>query len=244
MKKLALLILICLNFSLIAQTKKAEEPKIIKLLVVTGGPTLRHQIDLVPTSFYTLFTGYDNLIWDHAAQDEAAFQSDRLFDYDVILMYNRSDSLSEKSQQNLKKYLNSGNGLIVLHHALGSYNNWEWWWNKVVGGRYQMIDENGNTKSDYKLEETISMEVEKQHFINESIGDFEFEDETYKNLWFSKEIDIIYKTKNPTSDGPTVWVSLFDKSKVVVIQPGHAKSAHLDLNYKNLIYRAILWTSY
>jgi len=244
MKKLILILVsFSLSYSLLAQEITPNKSDSIKLLVVTGGPTFRHQVDLVPTSFYTLFMGYDNLIWDHATYDEAAFQTKRLDNYDVILMYNRSDSLSDESEQNLKKYLESGKGMIVLHHALGSYNNWEWWWKEVVGGKYQMKESNKFPKSDYKLGELINMIPQKDHAITNKVNSFSFVDETYKDLWISKEVEILYRTDNPNSDGPTMWISPYKNSKVVVIQPGHANTAHLDKNYKSLVYQAILWAS-
>ncbi len=244
MKKLILtLVSFSFIYSSLAQDKTLGESDSLKLLVVTGGPTMRYQIDLVPTSFYSLFMGYDNLIWDHATQDEAAFQTDGLNNYDVVLMYNRSDSLSNKSKQNLKEYLESGKGLVVLHHALGSYNNWEWWWKEVIGGKYQMKECDTLSKSDFKLGEVINMLSQKDHAITNELGGFTLMDETYRNLWISKEVEILYWTDNPNSDGPTVWISPFEKSKIIIIQPGHANSAHLDINYKKLIYLSILWAS-
>ena len=215
----------------------------IKLLVVTGGPTHRHQIDLVPTSFYRLFEGYDNLVWDHATQDEAAFQSDKLLSYDVVLMYNRSDTLSQNSKLNLQSFLEADKGFIVLHHALGSYNDWEWWWRKVVGAKYQMTDIDNLPKSNYKQGEIIDLAPQKSHFITDQVGKFTLLDETYKNLWISKNIQILYRTSNPSGDGPVVWISPLKTSKVVVIQPGHAHAAHSDENYRNLIFQSILWAS-
>lgn len=226
-----------------AQTDNQNKSASIKLLVVTGGPTLRHHIELVPTSFYGLFNEQPNLVWDHATYDEAAFQSEKLNEYDVVLMYNRSDSLSKTSQKNFKKYLESGKGLIVLHHSLGSYNNWEWWWKEVVGGKYQMKESDNFPKSDYKLGEKINIVSQINHPIIKKVGNFSLTDETYKKLWISKKIKVLYKTDNPTSDGPIMWISPYKKSRVMVIQPGHAASAHTDDNYKKLIYQSILWAS-
>lgn len=215
----------------------------LKLLVVTGGPTLRHHIDLVPSSFYTLFEGYDNIKWDHASSDEAAFQSDKLASYDVLVMYNRSDSLSEKSRQNLRSFVENGKGVIILHHALGSYNNWRWWWHDVVGGKYQMKDTEDLPKSDYKLPEHILVDVVVNHPITAIVGSFDLKDETYKKLWISPAVKILFKTDNPTSDGPIAWISPYAKSRVIVIQPGHTSTAHQNEKYRSLIYNAIIWSS-
>ena len=200
-RKIALLLIFTgLSFCALAQGLAQNNSDQINLLVITGGPTLKHKIDLVPTSFYSLFMGYDNLTWDHATHDEAAFQTDRLSEYDVILMYNRSDSLSEKSKQNLKKYLASKKGLIVLHHALGSYNNWEWWWKEVVGGKYQMKATGDFSKSDYKQGETIRMIPQKDHPLT-VLGSFELSDETYKDLWISEKSKFCMRRTTQTAMG-------------------------------------------
>ena len=225
------------------QDVSKTESDAIKLLVVTGGPTLRHQIDLVPTSFYSLFMGYDDLVWDHASFDEAAFQSEKLPGYDAILMFNRSDSISESSMKKLRQYLESGKGLIVLHHSLGSYNDWEWWWKDVVGAKYQMKETDTVPKSGYKQGEIMKMIRQKDHALTKGIGDFSLNDETYNKLWISKKANVLYRTDNPNSDGPTMWISPFRYSRVVVIQPGHAALAHRDENYRKLIYRTIRWVA-
>ena len=185
----------------------------------------------------------ENLKWDHASHDESAFQSNRLQEYDVILMYNRSDSLTISSRENLKGFLESGKGMIVLHHALGSYNNWDWWYKEVVGAKYQMIETEEFPKSDFLQEEVIKMIPTKEHLFSAELGQFTLIDETYNKLWFSDRIEILYKTDNNSSDGPTVWISPYTKSRVLVIQPGHAASAHLDENYQNLIWSAINWVN-
>ena len=209
-----------------AEPDEVNAPSSLKLLVVTGGPTLRHHVDLVPTSFYTLFEGHENLQWDHASSDEAAFQPERLENYDVLVMYNRSDSLSDQAKENLQAFVESGKGIVVLHHALGSYNDWKWWWQDVVGGKYQMEDKDDVSKSGYKLGEKIAVNVVIDHPITSAVGAFEMEDETYNGLWISPQVKILYETDNQTSDGPLVWTSTYSKSRVVVVQPGHASAAH------------------
>ena len=162
-------------------------------------------------------------------------------EYDVLLMYNRSDSLSPSSKTKLKNFLQAGKGLVVLHHTLGSYNEWEWWYEEVVGGKYQMIDTDQFPKSDYLQGETFNMIPVKEHPLTSDLGAFTLLDETYKKLWVSDEIELLYETDNETSDGPTVWIGPYKESRVLVIQPGHAASAHFDENYQNLIYEAIQW---
>lgn len=134
----------------------------VGVLVVTGGPAHYHRTELVPASFYTLLEGRPHLAWDHATDDEAAFASDLRERYDVVLFYNRSDSLSSAARDNLRTFVESGKGVVVLHHALGSYNGWPWWWREVVGGKYQM-KEGDVPASTFKQGERIDARVAVQH---------------------------------------------------------------------------------
>ena len=215
----------------------------LRVLVVTGGPTLQHHTRLIPTSFYTLFEGYDDIVWNHAISDEAAFASDFRGDYDVLVTFHWKDSLSMVARKNLQDFVESGKGVVVIHSALASYNGWQWWWQDVVGGKYQNVREDTDEipKSDYKLDEHIVVSVAADHPITSAVGNFELRDETYKGLWISPQAKILYQTDNPTSDGPIVWISPYSKSRVVVIQPGHGPAAHRNAGYRALVYHSIVW---
>lgn len=225
-----------------ASEKKAADP--LRVLIVTGGPTLQHHTRLIPTSFYTLFEGYDDIVWDHAVSDEAAFASDFRENYDVLVIFCWNDSLSMVARKNLQDFVESGKGVVVMHSALASYNGWKWWWHDVIGGKYQYVTEDidGIPKSDYKLDEHIVARVAADHPITSAVGAFELHDEeTYKGLWISPQAEILYQTDNPTSDGPIAWIGPCSKSRVVVIQPGHGPAAHRNAGYGALVYHSIVW---
>ena len=216
----------------------------MRVLVVTGAPTPQHHTRLMPTSFYTLFEGYDDIMWDHAISDEAAFAADFRESYDVLVMFHWRESLSLVARKNLQDFAESGKGIVMIHSALASYNGWKWWWHHVVGGKYQYVTENADDmpKSDYKQGEHIAVRVAADHPITSAVGAFELHDEeTYKGIWISPQARILYQTDNPTSDGPIAWTSPYPKSRVVVIQPGHGPSAHRNARYRALVYHSMVW---
>ena len=177
--------------------------------------------------------------------DSVAFETDIRDKYDVVVMFNRNDSLPEAAQRNLQSYVESGKGLVVLHHALGSYNSWQWWWREVVGGRYLMKADGNQAGSTYYQNEEIIARVVPSHPITADLGarSFILSDETYKGVWISPDVTVLLGTGNMNSDAVLAWVSLYKKSKVAVIQPGHGRGAHLNLAYRMLVRNAILWTS-
>ncbi len=67
-----------------------------------------------------------------------AFKNDLRDKYDVIIMYDFSRDLDEAGRKNLRDFVESGKGIVVLHHALLNYQTWTWWYQEVVGGSYRL----------------------------------------------------------------------------------------------------------
>ena len=106
----------------------------MKALLITGG----HDHE---TSFYTLFEGYQDLARVQVANSGLAFQNDLRGKYDVVIMYDFSRDLDEKGKKNLRDFVESGKGVVVLHHALLNYQKWDWWYQDTVGGSYRLQKE-------------------------------------------------------------------------------------------------------
>ena len=122
----------------IARGQAAVSP--LRLLVVTGG----HDY---PTSFYTLFE-QPGLTWDHEATTEAAFRRDLRPRYDVLVLYDMPVTLSAPGRAHLRAFAESGKGIVVMHHALCSHNDWDWY-RDLVGARYLMAPQDGRPASTY-----------------------------------------------------------------------------------------------
>jgi type 1 glutamine amidotransferase len=206
----------------------------LRLLVVTGG----HDY---PTSFYTLFDEPAKFHWDHAVSNHEAFQSDLREKYDVLVLYDMSTEISDAEKKNLVDFLESGKGMVVLHHAILDYPQWEWWWRDVVGGKYLTNPEGGMPASTYLHDQEIDVEPATKDPILAGIGRMRLLDETYKGMWISPKVTPLLKTQNPTSDPVIAWISPYEKSRVVYIQLGHGEPAHRNPGYRRLVHNAILW---
>ena len=213
----------------------ARKPDALKLLVVTGG----HDYD---TEFYTLFES-DEMIWDHAVSNTEAFDSDIREKYDVLVLYDMSAELGETGKQNLRAFVENGKGVVVLHHAIANYSSWPWWWREVVGGRYLLEQEGDTPASTYKHDVELFVRPVGNHPITAGIGPMHIRDETYKGMWISPEVRVILQTDEQTSDIQLAWVSPYEKSRVVYIQLGHDRYAHLHPAYRELVRQAILWSA-
>lgn len=207
-----------------------------RVLVVTGG----HDYD---TSFYTLFEGHPDLSWDHAPSQREAYRRDLRPRYDVLVLYDMPKEIGEVERKHLRDFAESGKGIVVLHHALAAYNDWEWYWKELVGGKYLLKPEAGRPASTYKHDEELFVSPAAQHPVVAGVGRLHLWDETYKGLWISPHVTVLLRTDHPLSDGPVAWVSPYSKSRVVYIQLGHDRLTHIHPGYRKLVKNAVDWAA-
>lgn len=201
----------------------------VRVLLVTGG----HDHD---PSFYSLFEG-DKSFKTTIRPHPAAFSTDFRRNTDVLVLYDMvKTGLPENKRKHIREYLESGKGLVILHHAICSNTDWKWWTEEVAGGVYP-------ESATFKHDETIPVRVKKQHPVTAGVPDFTIFDETYKGLWISPKVDVLLETSNITSDGPVAWIGPWAKSRVVFIQLGHGPEAHHNPHYIRLVRNAIQWVS-
>jgi len=208
----------------------------VRALLITGG----HDHE---TSFYTLFEGYKDLGRLRVTDSGTAFQSDLRDKYDVLIMYDFSRDLKETSKKNLRDFVESGKGIVVLHHALLNYQEWPWWIEDVVGGSYRLRKDGNIPSSTYKGDQRISVTLEGKHPITKTMEPFEVMDETYKNMWISPKVKPLLTTDNPNSDKLLAWIGPCDTSRVVAIQLGHGPTIFSHPGYRALVHNAILWSA-
>jgi type 1 glutamine amidotransferase len=208
-------------------------PGRIRGLLITGG----HDHE---AAFYSLFDGLDRLPVDTAAN---AFKNDLRGKYDVLIMYDFTRDLDEAGRKNLRDFVEAGKGVVVLHHALLDYQNWTWWSEEVVGGRYRLRREGDAPSSGVKNDQEIDATPAGSHPVLDGIAPFRITDEAYKNLYMSPKIRPLLTTDNPTSDVNLAWVGPCETSRVVAIQLGHGPSAFGHPSYRTLVHNAVLWAA-
>jgi type 1 glutamine amidotransferase len=206
----------------------------LRVLVVTGG----HDY---PTSFYTVFE-QDGLTWDHATSNEEAFRKELRGVYDVLVLYDASATISPDAQTRFRDFVESGGGLVVLHHAIISYQDSSWF-RDLVGGRYFLSPQDGHQPSSYLHDVDMNIRVATPHPITRGIRLTRLHDESYKGMWIAPTNTVLLTTDHPTSDGPVAWVSAYKHARVVYIQLGHGSEAHRDVGYRALVRNAVAWVS-
>lgn len=207
----------------------AESAPKTRVLLVTGGHS--HEI-----SFYSIFDAAADLEVN-VDPHPAAYSGDLRKRYDVVLMYDLIADLDDSRKQHLREFAESGKGIVALHHSICSFrDSWRWYTQELIGGSYL-------AKSSYRHGQTLRITPAAAHPIIRGIGPFEIKDETYKSMWISPNNQVLFKTDDATSDGPVVWISPYEKSKVVYVQLGHGREAHENASYRKLVRNAILWSA-
>ena len=116
-----------------------------KVLVITGGHPFESD------SFFEVFDSFENVDWFHEKHPEAEkfLNPEECHDIDAILFYDipgvelRRNSVppvvcsdpTPEYKKNFEDLLESGQGLVFLHHAIAGWPTWERYAD-VIGGRF------------------------------------------------------------------------------------------------------------
>jgi type 1 glutamine amidotransferase len=214
--------------------EKRRTPDALRLMVVTAG----HPFE---TAFDSIFEGQPDLAPFHYPRN-TAFTGDIRKKCDVLLLYDLTAEPTEKEKQVLQDFVESGKGLIVLHHAIADHQNWPWWSEEVAGGKFFLKATEGHVASGVKNNQDIIVVPAGKHPITAGLARMHLTEETYNHMWISPKSITLLETDAPASDRQVAWISPYTKSRVVAIQLGHDRKVHLHPEYRELLRRAILWT--
>jgi type 1 glutamine amidotransferase len=212
-----------------------RKPPQTRVLLVTGGHS--HE-----TSFYGVFDGQSDLAVT-VDPHPAAFANDLRPDYDVIVFYDMIQDLPDVRKKHLQDFAESGKGLVVMHHAIADFNDWKWWWEELVGGKYFLKAEEGHAASTYKHDQDMVVSVVAKHPITDGLSPMHLIDEAYQGVWISPQSQVLLKTDHPLSDGPVAWITPYRKSRVVYIMLGHGREAHEQPQFRQLVRNAVKWAA-
>ena len=209
----------------------------VRVLLVTGG----HDHDV---SFYSVLDGQDDLdvrVDPHPNAFRGEVAPGR--GADVAVLYDMPAAMAPEQEAHLRAFVEAGGGVVSLHHAIAGRTGWRWWWEEVIGGRYLEAPEGDRPASTYKHDVELTVRVAAPHPVTAGLIDFRILDETYKGMWISPKVTVLLTTDEATSDGPVAWVSPYPKARVVTIQLGHGREAHLHPSYRRLVRNAVLWAA-
>ena len=222
----------------------AEAPAAkLRLLIVQGGH------DFETNQFLRLFQDNPAVTFKVVQQPDSAawLKPDRAAQYDVLVLYDMWQSISEEAKTDFCSLLQKGKGLVALHHSLGSYQKWDDY-ARIIGGRYHLEKrtENGSDRaaSTYKHDVDFTVRVaDPNHPVTRGLKDFPIHDETYGGVEVKPASHVLLTTDEPTSTPSVAWTSQYGAARIVCIQLGHDHQAYENPNYRRLVAQAIGWVA-
>lgn len=215
----------------------------ISVLVVTGG----HDFEADP--FFKLFKDNSEITYRAVEHPNAhaLLKAEAAKRYDVLVLYDMYQPISEEAKADFVARLKEGKGLVVLHHAIASYQQWPEY-AKIVGARYYLEKSvvNGVEKprSAYKHDMHFRVHVaDPHHPITKGVQDFDIHDETYKWFDVSPDCHALLTTDEPESNKVIAWTKTYGPARVAYLQSGHDHFAYENPNYQRLLKQAIEWAA-
>src|SRR5687768_13904673 len=105
----------------LAVSALAAEPPKTKVLLITGGH------GFATNEFLKVFAenaAIQSTHANHAKGAANAYDRDDLYDYDAVVLYDMPKEINDAQKKRFTELTEKGIGLVVLHHALVSYQHW------------------------------------------------------------------------------------------------------------------------
>ena len=215
----------------------------VKVLLVTGGHGFERE------AFFRVFLDNPAITMTHAAHSRtnaAVYDRDDLLGYDALVLYDMPNHITDGQRARFLLLTEKGIGLVVLHHALVSYQHWPDY-ERIIGGRYPEDEGKSGVVSDkvgYQHDVDVPVAIiAHQHPITAGMSDFTIRDEIYWGFRVGPDVTPLITTTHPKSGKPLAWTRTEKKSRIVYLQLGHDHAAYENPNYQKLVSRSILWVS-
>lgn len=213
--------------------------KPVKTAVVTGG----HAFDVI--GFSDMFAYLPGVQAYIQHMDDFSSSSEEIRDrYDVVLFYSFLQDIPEddglpwyagKPRSALEHLGASGQGLVILHHALLAYRGWTLW-EDVVG-----INDRG---FDYFPDQQLRVQIEDtDHPICNGLSDWDIVDETYTMGDAGPGNHVLLTTDHPNSMRTIAWTRPYRNARVFCFESGHDHKAYNNVMFQKVLTRGIIWAA-
>ena len=239
---LRLFLAISLSIPLLLPGQPAPEKT--SVLVITGG----HSFEREP--FFKLFGDNAAIVYtaaEHAKGSATAWERDDLTNFSAVVLYDMATTLTDRQKANFLALFERGTGLVVLHHALASFQHWPDY-ERIIGGRYPVPPKGQPQVTDaigyeHGVEVPVTV-ADKTHPITSALKDFTIHDEIYWGFRVGADVHPLLTTAHPKSGNPLMWTRTEGKSRVVFLQLGHDSFAYNNPGFRELVARSITWAAH
>jgi type 1 glutamine amidotransferase len=219
----------------------AEPAKPTRVLLVTGVDYPGHPWKLTAPAIRDLLQQNDRLEV-RIVEDHEFLATDVIFDYDVVFLHFKNydpTKRAEQVQENLKRFVNEGGGLVLYHFACGAFEPWAEF--EQIAGR---VWDKKMRAHDPRGPFTVTI-VDKEHPLTRGLSDFETDDELYTCLGGDKPIHVLATARSKVDglDYPMAFVFDYGKGRVFHTPLGHDVKAVTMPGPADLLRRGCLWAA-
>lgn len=221
----------------------AETTNRLRVLVVTGG----HGFQKEP--FLGMFAANPEIAVthdEHVRTSCSVFDREDLAGFDAVVLYDMKQVMTASQRAGFLSLITNGVGLVVMHHALVSHQDWPDY-ERIIGGIYpEDQTRRGVSTPELGYQHNVDIPVTvvaTNHPVTEGLADFQVHDEIYWGYRVGRDVTPLLSTTHPKSGKPLAWAKTEGKSRVVFIQLGHGPQIFADDSYRRFMARAIRWTA-
>ena len=156
-------------------------------------------------------------------------------EYDTVVFYNfHRPSPTEKQAKAILSLTERGQGIVVLHHAILAFPEWN---------AYSDICGIGDRADfGYFPKQTLQVQVtDPTHPITEGLADWEMGDETYTMKSAGENSTILLTVDHPNSMDVLGWAREYGNSRIFCLQSGHDNVTYSNPNFREVLRRGIQW---
>lgn len=209
------------------------QEKPVKTAVITGG----HAFDVI--GFTQLCRALEKVdAYIQHMDDFSASPQEVRESYDVVLFYTMmmgTPGDTEISKSALEALGESGQGLVILHHALLAYPEWPLW-DEIVGIPDRSFDYDHDQDLTFKIEDS-------EHPITQGLQGWRMVDETYAMAGAGQDSQVLLTADHPKSIPTIAWTRRYKRSRVFCYQSGHDNTAFADPNFRRFLSSGIRWAA-
>ena len=175
-------------------------------------------------------------------EDPNALASPKLSEWDVVIIHFMNwekPAPGEAARENLRKFVQSGKGMMLIHFACGAWQDWPEFRQlagRVYDPKLRPHDPHGAFRVDI---------ADPQHPIMKGLAPFETTDELYTCLTGDAPIQVVAsaRSKVDAKDYPMAFVLDYGKGRVFHTVLGHDVQAITNSGVPELLRRGCAWTA-
>ncbi len=254
--------------------------KDLEILLVTKGHIFEREPFFKMIDDLKVLEDGTTVNWTHVEQPAAGalLHPQRAAPYDAIVFYDmpgvtftRSDppfahfDPSEQYKEDFMALVESGKGMVFMHHAIASWPSWPEF-AEVIGGRFHFLPGELDGRQypgsgfRFRVPQTISVVDESHPIVDGVESEFSIVDEAYLFPVLEDKVQPLLRSDfnfvasefemggigfedHPPGSNLVGWTKRSGNSDIAYLQLGHGPEIYFNANFRRLLSNSVKWAS-